>query len=142
MFASLQALISPEAGLAGLLAASFLAATLLPFPSEAVLWGYLQLHPEHTALALAVATLGNTAGGMTTYALGRLLPEKTLAGLDPRVLQRVRRHGAPATVLAFLPLVGEALCAAAGWLRLNWLQVMLWMAAGRLARYALVTLAS
>jgi len=121
--------------LLGLLAASFLAATLVPLPSEAALFAYLQLHPDRSALALGVATLGNTAGGMTSYLIGRFIPQ---GKLDFRAIQHVRRYGAPVTVLAWLPIVGDALCVAAGWLRVNWLAALGFMAAGRLARYAAV----
>jgi membrane protein YqaA with SNARE-associated domain len=131
----LDALLSPEGGLAGLTLASFLAATLIPFSSEAVLFGYLRLHPEHAAAAVALATLGNTAGGMTSYWIGRLLPDKTP---DSRALAWLRRYGTPATFFAWLPLAGDALCVAAGWLRLNWIAAMAFMAAGRLLRYLLV----
>jgi membrane protein YqaA with SNARE-associated domain len=134
----LDALLSPEGGLAGVALASFLAATLVPLPSEAVLFGYLKLHPEHTVAAIAVATAGNTAGGMTTYLLGRLVPEKTTARLDPRALAWLRRYGSPATFFAWLPIVGDALCAAAGWLRVNWIAALGFMAAGRLLRYLAV----
>ena len=40
--------------LAGLFLASFAAATLVPLPSEAALFAYLQAYPERTALAVAV----------------------------------------------------------------------------------------
>jgi membrane protein YqaA with SNARE-associated domain len=126
------------AELIGLFVASFAAATLIPMPSEAALYGYLQLHPDAAILAVATATLGNTAGGMTTYLLGRLLPESRK--LDQRVLDKVRRYGAAATLLAWLPVFGDALCAAAGWLRLRWWPVLGFMAAGRLARYIAVAL--
>ncbi|HMA87129.1 MAG TPA: DedA family protein [Burkholderiales bacterium] len=110
----------------------------MPLSSEAVLFGYLKLYPEHAGLALVLATLGNTAGGMTTYALGRLVPGRTRDKLDARALGWLERHGSPATFFAFLPLVGDALCLAAGWLRVNWLGALGFMAAGRLARYLLV----
>jgi membrane protein YqaA with SNARE-associated domain len=131
----METLLSPEGGLAAVLAASFIAATLVPLSSEAVLFGYLKLHPEHAALAVALATLGNTAGGMTTYLIGRLVPEKK-AGT--RALAWLHRYGAPATFFAWLPIVGDALCAAAGWLRVNWLAALAFMAIGRLARYLVV----
>ena len=123
------------AELAGLAAACFLAATLVPLPSEAALFAYLQLHPERSALAVAVAAAANTAGGMTSYALGRLIPPREV---HPRALAWLRRYGAAATLLAFLPIIGDALCVAAGWLRTNWLAAMLFMATGRLARYLAV----
>ena len=131
----LQTLLSPEGGLAAVFAASFLAATVVPFSSELVLYGYLELHPEHGALAVALATAGNTAGGMTTYLLGRLLPEKKP---DSRAVRWLERWGAAATCFAWLPIAGDALCVAAGWLRVNWIAVLACMAAGRLARYLVV----
>lgn len=131
----METLLSPQGGLVAVLVAGFVAATLVPLSSEAVLFGYLQLHPEHAALAVALATLGNTAGGMTTYFLGRLLPQKAP---DAKALRWLRRFGAPATLFAWLPFVGDALCAAAGWLRVNWLAALGFMAAGRLARYAVI----
>ncbi|MGQ0547798.1 MAG: YqaA family protein [Betaproteobacteria bacterium] len=119
--------------LAALFAASFAAATLVPLPSEAALFAYLKLHPENVALAVAVATLGNTAGGMTSYLIGRLFPQKEL-----KHLKIVQRYGAPALIFAWLPVVGDALCVAAGWLRMHWAAALAFMAAGRLARYALI----
>jgi len=123
--------------LLGLAAAAFLAATLVPLPSEGALFAYLQLHPEHTALAVAVATAANTAGGMTSYLVGRVVPQKSF---DPRAMAWVRRYGAAATFLAFLPIIGDALCVAAGWLRVPWLGALAFMGAGRFARYAVIAL--
>lgn len=123
-----------EAGLVGLFASSFLAATLLPGGSEAVLFALVRLHPEQTGAALALATFGNTLGGMSTYLLARLLPAREL----PARLATVRRYGSAALIMAWAPVVGDALCAAAGWLRLNWVACALWMAAGKGLRYAFV----
>ncbi|MBI4996119.1 MAG: DedA family protein [Rhodocyclales bacterium] len=130
----MEFLATPEAGLLGLFLASFLAATLLPGGSEAVLFALLRLHPEQAVVALILATLGNTLGGMTTYGMARLLPEKRL----PQKSAVVARHGAPVLILAWAPIVGDALCAAAGWLRLPWLPCALWMALGKGLRYAFV----
>lgn len=121
--------------LAALFGASFVAATLFPLPSEAALFAYLKGHPEHAALAVAVATIGNTLGGMTTYLIGRLLPNRQM---DTRAVRLLHRWGAAATALAWLPIIGDALSAAAGWLRVNWLAVLAFMAAGRLSRYIVV----
>ena len=121
--------------LLALFAASFVAATLFPLPSEAALFAYLKAHPEYTAVAVAVATAGNTLGGMTTYLIGRLLPNRQM---DTRALRLLHRWGAPVTALAWLPIIGDALAAAAGWLRVNWLAALAFMAAGRLSRYIVV----
>ena len=123
-----------EAGLAGLFLASFLSATLLPGGSEAVLFAVIRLHPEQMLPALVLATLGNTLGGMTTYFMGRLLPQH----LAPQKSELARRRGPPILLLAWAPIVGDALCAAAGWLRLPPIPCALWMALGKAARYVLV----
>lgn len=125
------ALISDELSLGGLFFSSFLAATLLPGGSEAVLFGVLKLNPGLLWPALALATLGNTLGGMSSYLLGRILPERK----PTKWLGFMRRHGSPALLLAWAPLIGDALCVAAGWLRLNAVHVALFMAAGKLVRY-------
>ena len=123
-----------EASLAGLFLSSLLAATLLPGGSEAALFALMRLHPEQGAAAELLATLGNTLGGMSTYALARLLPRREL----PARLGVVRRHGSAALLFAWTPVVGDALCVAAGWLRLHWLACALWMALGKGLRYAAV----
>ena len=125
--------------LGALFASSFLAATLLPGGSEAVLFGVLKLHPDQFWTALAVATLGNTLGGMSSYLLGRLLPQtKPLKGLAT-----VQRWGTPALLLSWVPLLGDPLCVAAGWLRLNPWWSTLFIALGKFGRYwAIATLAT
>src|SRR5215213_2352714 len=97
--------------LLALFAASSVAATLFPLPSEAALIGYMNLYPGHTELAVAAPTLGNTLGGMTSYAIGRLLPQK---GINEKAERWIKRFGAPVTFFAWLPIVGDALCVAAG----------------------------
>lgn len=121
--------------LLGLFAASFAAATLIPMPSEAALVAYLLSNPERATLALTVATVGNTAGGMTSYLVGRLVPQRKL---DSRALRWMQRYGAPATFFAWLPVIGDGLCVAAGWLRIRWYAVLVFMGIGKFARYLVV----
>lgn len=130
----MEFLSSPEAGLAGLFVSSFLAATLLPGGSEVALFALLKHHPEQLASALLLATLGNTLGGMTTYAAGRLLPRH----IAPARAALATRWGAPALLLSWVPIVGDALCATAGWLRLPWPACALWMGGGKGLRYLFV----
>lgn len=122
------------AALGALALAAFLAATVLPGGSEAVFAGVLALRPELGLPALAVATVANTAGGMTTYLLGRLLPRKEV----PPRLALVQRYGSASLLLSWVPLVGDALCAAAGVLRLHWFACLGWMALGKGLRYAAI----
>ena len=126
--------MSEDASLWALFASSFLAATLLPGGSEAVLFGVLKLHPERAWAALGIATLGNTLGGMSSYLVGRVIPQrKGMPGLAA-----VQKYGSPVLLLSWVPFVGDPLCVAAGWLRLNpWLSI-LFIALGKLARYLVV----
>jgi len=117
--------------------ASFLAATLLPGGSEAVLFGILKLNPHQFWAALAVATLGNTLGGMSSYLIGRVIPaharQKQL-----KALHWVKRFGSPVLLLAWVPLIGDPLCVAAGWLRINAWSAAVYMALGKFVRYWLI----
>ena len=117
-----------------LFTSSFLAATLLPGGSEIVLYGVLTMHPAEKVNAIAIATLGNTLGGLTSYAIGRIAPRpKTVKGLDA-----AQRYGAPVLLLAWVPFIGDPLCLAAGWLRVNVWLAALYMAIGKLARYVII----
>jgi len=129
-----RGLIGVEASLLTLLGWSFLASTLIPVSSEAALFAVLKLHADLAWPAIGVATLGNTLGGLTTYLIGRYVGSKK----PLTQLERVRRYGSPLLLLAWLPFVGDALCLAAGWSKLNWVAVALWSAAGRFTRYWLV----
>ena len=119
-----------------LFASSFLAATLLPGGSEAVLFGILRAHPQLYWPALLAATAGNTLGGMSSYLVGRVIPQRG----ELKGLKRVRQHGTPVLLLSWVPIIGDALCVAAGWLRLSpWLSAA-FMAAGKFGRYLVVAL--
>lgn len=123
--------MSETTGLISLFISSFLAATLLPGGSEVALFAVLKSQPGIVTGALLVATLGNTLGGMVSFGMGRLLPEKR----DLKHAGSVKRYGAPILLLAWVPIIGDALCVAAGWLRLSWWQAALFMAIGKFARY-------
>ena len=117
-----------------LFASSFLAATLLPGGSEAVLFGVLKLNPQQYWPALAAATIGNTLGGMSSYLIGRIVPQSgKIKGLD-----QINRYGSPALLLAWVPVIGDPLCVAAGWLRVNPWLAALFMALGKFARYLVI----
>src|ERR1019366_3504553 len=68
--------MSKTASLYSLFISSFFAATLLPGGSEAVLFGVLKTYPEILWIALGVATVGNTLGGVVTFGMGWLLPQR------------------------------------------------------------------
>jgi membrane protein YqaA with SNARE-associated domain len=127
-----------DASLWALFASAFVSSTILPGNSEIVLVAVLKSGAALPA-AVVVATIGNTLGGLTTYGLGRILPSRIPEGA---ALARVRRYGAAALLLSWVPFAGDALCAAAGWLRLPVPACALAMATGKLARYVVVAQAA
>ena len=127
----------PAYGLWGLGLYSLLAATLLPGGSEVALYAFTRQEPGLVFAALAMSTAGNTAGGMISWWCGRYLPRWQKLEKLPHQ-DKLQRWGSPLLLLAWLPLVGDALCVAAGWLRLHWLPCCLFMATGKLARYWLI----
>lgn len=129
--------MSETSAILSLFISSLLGATLLPGGSEAVLAGVLHNYPDSLWAALSVGTLGNTLGGMISYWMGWMLPQtQQLKHVD-----KLRRFGTPALLLAWVPLIGDALCLAAGWLRLNPWHSAFYMAAGKFVRYALIAAA-
>ncbi len=126
-------------GLWGRFTSAFLSATLLPGGSEVVL-AYLAHADNHDPLILlAVASAGNTLGGMSSWLIGRLFPAGRLqdSELHPAA-SRIRKYGSPALLLSWLPVIGDPLCAAAGWLRVPWYRALLFVALGKIARYTVV----
>ena len=129
-----------ESALAGLFLSSLLAGSVLPGGSEVVLFVVLKFDVALFWPAIGTATIGNTLGGLTSYAIGRFLPEGKSLPVQT-LLQRVKRFGSPILLLAWTPWIGDPLCVAAGWLRLNVWQCIAFMAVGKFARYWLIAVA-
>ncbi len=127
---------SPDAGLWGLAASAFLSATILPGNSEIVLFAVLSKFPALFWESIVVATLGNTLGGMTSYAIGRAFPKR----IEGKAHAWLSRYVKWALLLTRVPIVGDALCVAAGWLRINAWQALLILALGKCARYLALAL--
>ena len=118
--------------LVGLFTSAFVSATLFLCSSEAVLLALVHSWPEAIVTIVAVAAVGNTLGSMTSYLIGRLFPKKVSA----KALDWLSRWGALALLFAWLPVVGDALPLAAGWLRISWAQSLFFIFVGKTARYA------
>lgn len=129
-------------GLPGLFLASFLAATILPFSSEALL-AAMALGPWSWTALWLTASIGNALGGMSSYGLGRLGRRLTWRGVsagdrDAAWVARTRRWGPWAALLTWLPVVGDAIAVALGVVRAPWAPTALLMFVGKAARYAVV----
>jgi len=135
--------MTESGGLWGLFLSSFLAATLLPGGSEALLLWLNYQQSYSPLLLLFAATSGNTLGGLSSWAIGRWLRHRfPEAGLHkPRqrqALSWLEKHGSPLLLLSWVPIVGDPLCVAAGWARMPLLQSTLFIALGKGARYAML----
>ena len=130
-------------GLLGLFISAFVSSTILPGGSEAVL-GALRLQDHHDGLTLLLtATAGNTLGGMSSWLIGWVMARRWPAARltkpeHRRAVDRLQRHGSPVLLLSWLPVIGDPLCVAAGWLRIDpWLSLLM-IAAGKAARYGAI----
>jgi membrane protein YqaA with SNARE-associated domain len=142
----LQGWMGAEAGLWGLFLSAFLSATVLPGSSELVMTALVTAYPALAWQAFGVALAGNVLGCVLTFGMGHAGRQgyerfqRVKVDLEHPRIQRLRRWGPPALFLSFLPLVGDALVLAAGWLRMPFWQSMLWTAAGKGARYLLLVM--
>jgi membrane protein YqaA with SNARE-associated domain len=136
----LELLALPDVGLSTLFVVAFVSATLLPMGSEPALFGLLKLNPDLFWSAMLVATAGNTLGGALTWAMGwgsnKLM---TANRTEYRALRWLQRLGAKACLLSWLPVVGDPLCAVAGWLKLPFWPCVMYMAIGKFLRYLTMT---
>ncbi|TDP81632.1 membrane protein YqaA with SNARE-associated domain [Aquabacterium commune] len=153
MHAALAWLAIPQVGLGAVFAIAFVSATLLPMGSEPAVFGLVKLQPEMFWPAVLVASLGNTLGGAVTWWMGegarraadRLRhrheapPPAPHSRADQRAMQWLARFGPKACLLSWLPVVGDPLCAVAGWLRLPFWPCVAYMAVGKFARYLTMT---
>lgn len=141
----LALLALPQYSLGTVFVVSFISATLLPLGSEPVVYGLVDLNPELFWPVVLVATAGNTLGGALDWWLGygshRILDKYGKSAHHIRALAWLEKLGPKACLLAWLPAVGDPLCAVAGWLRLPFWPCLFYMAIGKFARYVLMTAA-
>jgi membrane protein YqaA with SNARE-associated domain len=134
-----------ELGYLGLFVASFLAATILPLSSEVVLTALL-LNGLPPAVLVAVATAGNVLGSFVNYALGywgsKEIVKRWLKMPDSEFVkaeQRFVKYGILSLLLAWVPIIGDPITVVAGILRVRLSLFVLLVAAGKLARYVVVS---
>ena len=132
-------------GYLGLFLGSFLAGSIVPFSSEALVIacvGPLHMHP---VTSLLVALAGNVSGGMTCYYIGHLgkiewiekYARVSKEKLD-RALRFMKNRGAWMGFFAFVPMLGTAISVALGYVRSNPWIVLVTMTIGKLLRYAAI----
>jgi membrane protein YqaA with SNARE-associated domain len=149
----------PKVGLPAVFVVALVSATLVPMGSEPAVFGLIKLQPELFWPAILVATAGNTVGGAITWWMGRAAAQAKEALRRRKGLQApgvpeadepatrsqryaqdwLGRWGAKACLVSWLPVVGDPLCAVAGWLSLPFWPCVFYMALGKFARYLTAT---
>lgn len=134
-------------GYIGMFVASFIAGSVFPFSSEAVMV-LLQLSGAAPMPLFVSATVGNVGGSMFNYGVGRLgKPEwrERLMPKDPQRLARqealMQKYGVWAGLLTFVPILGSAIAVMMGYMRCNpWLS-LLSIFISKATRYAILIFA-
>lgn len=135
-------------GYVGMFLSAFLAGTILPFSSEAVLLACIGLGLDPVASTLAT-TAGNALGGLTCYWIGHLGKIEWIEKyfkVDQKQMDKATRfihgRGSWMALFSFLPVIGDAILIVLGLMRANIWIVAVSMIAGKLLRYALLVAAA
>jgi len=122
----------------------FLAATLIPASSEALLLVLFQQGYTPWLLWLA-ATTGNTLGSCVNWFLGWEIVkyrDRRWFPVSPQQLQKAQAHfnryGIWSLLLAWLPVIGDPLTFVAGILRVRFILFLVLVASGKALRYAVL----
>lgn len=133
-------------GLFGLFLGCFLAATVMPFSSDALYIAVL-LATEQPVACLVWGTLGNWLGGVTTYILGRLAKwewlEKTFKVTKEKLekqKQYIDKYGVWLALLSWIPVIGDVIALALGFYKSSPVWTIFLLLVGKFARFAIWTL--
>lgn len=129
----------------GLLATAFIAATLLPAQSEALL-AYLVVQAQHpVSLLILAATIGNVAGSTVNWLMGRgieRLRNRRWFPVSEQSLQRARQwyvqYGRWSLLASWVPIIGDPITVVAGVLREPLPGFLILVTIAKLGRYCAV----
>jgi membrane protein YqaA with SNARE-associated domain len=130
-------------GLLGLFVSAFISSTIAPGGSEAVLAYMVSENNNNVEQLVFIATIGNTLGALTTWFLGYLAAKKfpaeeMLAKKKQKSLKFVEHWGIWTLFFSWLPVIGDGLCFAGGWLKLPLLLSCVAIFIGKAIRYIFV----
>lgn len=128
-------------GSLGMFVSGFLSGSILPFSSEVVMLALLAAGANPIGLLLW-GTAGNTLGSLLNFGIGMLGREEWIGrwtNIPPEKLERGKRwvhtYGAWAGLLAWLPVIGEVITVAMGFLRVRLAYSVITITVGKLLRY-------
>ncbi|PKM13439.1 MAG: hypothetical protein CVV13_01620 [Gammaproteobacteria bacterium HGW-Gammaproteobacteria-3] len=130
-------------GLMSLFVSSFVSSTLAPGGSEAVLAYMVSEKVYEASMLVMIASIGNTLGAMTTWYLGALAARKfpletSLSQQKQKAVTWLQKWGRWVLLLTWLPVIGDGLCFAGGWLKFSLISSSLIIFIGKLGRYAVI----
>jgi membrane protein YqaA with SNARE-associated domain len=132
----------PAVGLPAIFIVALISATLLTMGSEPAVFALIKADAAMFWPAILVATLGGGISWAMGFGAERGYERwKRHAPRNLRLLQLMQRFGPKACLLSWLPLVGDPLCAVAGWLRLPLAPCLVYMGIGKFLRYLIMTFA-
>ena len=122
---------------------ALLSSTLLPGGSEMALVMLATYDERDSWVLWVVASAGNTLGGMSTWGVGRFVDwwypaSRFTCPRYQRAVRWLQHWGSPALLLSWVPVVGDPLCVAGGWLRVSWAWALFWIGLGKASRYAVI----
>ena len=133
-----------EYGYSALFLLSLLASTLVPLGSEWLL-AVLLVNGFDPSLVVSVATVGNSCGALTTYAIGMwggsFLVQRVLRVSSVRQQQAEHyfaRYGCWTLLFSWVPLLGDPLCLVGGVLRTGFWRFLVLVSVGKFIRYLVV----
>ena len=127
----------PGIGLTAVFVVCFVSATLLPLGSEPAVFAVVAADGSMFWEVMAVATIGNTFGGLVNYWIGYCAKQTFAKEREIKWFKWLERFGA--MLLGWMPGIGDPLCTLAGWLKLPFWPCTLYMAIGKFARYVTMT---
>lgn len=130
-------------GLLGLFIGTFLAATILPFSSDALYIAVLAATKDPIG-CLAVGTVGNWLGSVVTYWIGWIgrwewIEKWFKVKRETLETQKVKidKYGVWLALLAWIPIIGDVIAIALGFYRTRPWATMFLLLVGKFARFLL-----
>ncbi|GAB7140063.1 hypothetical protein RsTz2092_00110 [Deferribacterales bacterium RsTz2092] len=96
---------------------------------------FVSRYPQYKLLTLVTITISNSLGSLTSYWLARFVSRKKPEG---KAVAYIERYGAGFMFFAWVPVLGDALPLAAGWLKMPFAKCALFITLGKLARYTAI----
>lgn len=124
-------------GLPGLFLGCFLSATILPFPSEALVLYFLSKH-ENVWFVLFLSTIGNVLGGATTYYLGRIGNKWKKVRENGKAYRLVHKFGPFSALFSWIPFIGDPVLVLLGYYKTPALLTLTCMTFGKFLRYLIL----